>query len=52
MKIKLSPIRDEVEGKRIVLIDDIVTTGSTISECSRVLTDAGAQEVICVALAH
>ena len=39
-------------GCRIVLIDDIVTTGSTISECSRVLTDAGAQEVICVALAH
>lgn len=41
-----------LQGLRIVLIDDIVTTGSTISECCRVLYEAGAREVICVALAH
>lgn len=34
-----------VKDKRIVLIDDIITTGATASECSRVLLTAGAKEV-------
>lgn len=34
-----------VQGKRIVLLDDIVTTGSTAGECARVLLTAGAKEV-------
>ena len=40
-----------MEGKRLLLIDDIVTTGSTLSECCRVLLTAGAQSVVCAALA-
>ena len=41
----------EIQGKRILLLDDIITTGSTVSECAKVLLTAGAAEVHCAALA-
>ena len=41
-----------VEGRRVLPIDDIVTTGSTLSECARVLRTAGATDVVCAALAR
>ena len=34
-----------ITGKRVLLIDDIITTGATASECARVLLTAGAKEV-------
>ena len=40
-----------VEGKRILLVDDIVTSGATLLECVRTLEDAGAASVCCIALA-
>ena len=40
-----------IAGARILLVDDIVTTGSTLSECSRVLLTAGAAPVSCAAVA-
>lgn len=41
-----------VQGKRILLVDDIVTTGATLSEAAKVLKNAGAKEVICATLAR
>lgn len=41
-----------LQGKQVLLVDDIVTTGATLSEAARVLKKAGAKEVICATLAR
>ena len=38
---------ETVRGKRIALLDDIITTGATAGECARVLLTAGAKEIHC-----
>ena len=43
---------EKIKGKSILLVDDIVTTGATLSECGRILLSAGAGEVRAVTVAR
>lgn len=43
--------REQIAGKRILLLDDIITTGSTAGECAKVLLTAGAAQVHLAAVA-
>lgn len=43
---------DSVRGKRVVLVDDVLTTGATVGECARVLLRAGAARVDVLTLAR
>lgn len=44
--------KKSVEGKVLLLVDDVYTSGATVNECSRVLTRGGAKEVHVVTLAR
>ena len=45
VKIKLNPIRDVLQGKRIVLVDDSIVRGTTSRKIIRLLREGGAKEV-------
>jgi amidophosphoribosyltransferase len=45
VKIKLNPVRDLIEGKRVVLIDDSIVRGTTSQKIVKMVRDAGATEV-------
>ncbi len=42
----------EVAGKRVLIVDDVLTTGATLNECSRTLRNAGATAVVALTLAR
>lgn len=43
---------ESVSGKNVLLVDDVLTTGSTVSSCSRVLKRAGAKSVCILTICH
>lgn len=43
---------NRVRGKKILVVDDVFTTGTTVNECARVLKKAGATEVMALTLAR
>jgi len=45
VRIKLSPVRSVLEGKRVVLIDDSIVRGTTSRRIISILRDAGAREI-------
>jgi ComF family protein len=42
----------QFEGKRLTLIDDVFTTGATLTECARILLNMGAKEIRVLTLAR
>ncbi|KAF0219050.1 MAG: amidophosphoribosyltransferase, partial [bacterium] len=45
VKVKLNPVRDLIEGRRVVLIDDSIVRGTTSQKIVTMLRQAGAKEV-------
>ena len=43
---------EEIEGKSVLLVDDVYTTGTTVNECARTLLEAGAATVGVLTLAR
>lgn len=43
--------KEKIQNKKIILIDDIYTTGSTAEECSKILKQNGAKEILILTIA-
>lgn len=45
VRLKLNPLKDVIEGKRIVVVDDSIVRGTTMVQLVRMLRQAGAKEI-------
>jgi len=45
VRIKLNPVRNLIEGKRVILIDDSIVRGTTSKKIVRMIREAGAKEI-------
>ena len=45
-------VKGNIQGLRLLLVDDVMTTGATVTECSKQLIKAGAEEVVVLTLAR
>ncbi len=45
-------VRGSIKGLRLLLVDDVMTTGATVAECSKELMKAEAKEVTVITLAR
>ena len=45
VRIKLSPVKSVIDGKRVILIDDAIVRGTTSKRIVKLLRDAGAKEI-------
>ena len=43
--------KDFVVGKRFAIVDDVITTGSTLNECAKELIRSGASQVLALSVA-
>jgi predicted amidophosphoribosyltransferase len=42
----------KLKGKKVLLVDDIVTTGATLISCTQALLDSGCKSVFCITVAQ
>jgi predicted amidophosphoribosyltransferase len=42
----------QVDNQRVLLLDDVMTTGATLDACSKALRDAGAKSVVALTVAR
>ena len=53
MSFKINPrYQEDITGKNIVLIDDVMTSGATVNECAKVLKQKGAAKILVLTVAR